>query len=601
MTTTLQSELSTVPPGPKLGGRPGLRWIKPILLLAVFLAFARICDHQFLGWDDDSTIQFNPRISEPSLQNVLYYWTHPHMDLYVPVTYTIWSAVASADRAFTGRGLEGPLDPTWFHVVSVVAHLINTLLVYELLRRLIRRPWPAAAGALLFGLHPVQVEAVAWASGLKDVLCATFSLVALIEYVKAAEPPQTGQRKRLHYVMGMTAMLLGTLCKPTAVVTPMLAIILDLLILRRPLRKAIKAAAPWFAIAVPCLIWTKLCQPAGNFAVPAIWQRPLIAADAMAFYLCKLAAPIHLTFDYGRDPITAIAKGWVYWTWLLPATVAALIVLHRDRARVLAAAGLLLIAGVAPVLGLVPFDFQMTSTVADHYLYLAMLGPALAAAWALGSWRLSVRWPGRGAAVVVLGLLAGRTIHQAGYWRDSRTFFAHGLDLRADSWTSCNGLAVAAHNEAIELAQRARRTAEQGGNPTADRAAADVRFAEAMNLYRWTLQLKPGSVTTRHSYAMILMHFGRWSEAAKEFAEVVHRRDLLPRRAREQFFVDSDLLGQALYRGGRPAEAAEAFRAALRLQPPPPGAAEHLRAAEAAPTKTPGLPQPPPAVAGSDP
>src|SRR5581483_2130980 len=105
--------------------------------------------------------------------------------------------------------------------------------VFELLLRLIAAPWPAALGALLFALHPVQVESVAWASGTKDVLCGLFSVAALLEYANftaacglASVSPGAQQllsRKRLHYTLATLCFILAALSKPTAIVVPLLA------------------------------------------------------------------------------------------------------------------------------------------------------------------------------------------------------------------------------------------------------------------------------------------------------------------------------------------------------------------------------------------
>src|SRR5207302_490970 len=127
-----------------------------------------------------------------------------------------------------------------------------------------------------------------------------------------------------------------------------------------------------------------------------------IAGDALAFYLYKFVCPTALTLDYARKPAWMINHVWFYWTWLAPAGAAAAIRLWRPGRRWLGAAALLLLAGLLPVLGLVPFEFQGYSTVADHYMYLAMLGPSLAGAWLLA------RYPGptgAGIAAVVLGML----------------------------------------------------------------------------------------------------------------------------------------------------------------------------------------------------
>lgn len=559
------------------------RWIPLIVLAAALLIFAPICRHAFVSWDDDYTIESNVRMQHPSMENLLHYWRHAFMDLYVPATYTIWTGVAYVSKLVT-RG--GAPDPRIFHAASVLVHALNAVLVYLLLRRMLKTAWPAAAGAMLFALHPVQVETVAWASGFKDLLCAMFCLIALNQYVTAVqptaanEPQRTDSRRCLHHAIGLLAMLLAMLSKPTAMITPLLAVVIDLLILRRPWRRVLLSTLPYFLLAIPCVVWTKLCQPASYLRQVPVWQRPLIAADALAFYLYKLLLPVRLTYDYGRSPWAIFQKHWAWFTWLAPAAVIAGLIVYRKRAGVLAAAALLLVIGVLPVLGLTTFDFEMISTVSDHYLYLAMLGPALAAAWALTRLPATNRWPAL-AACGALALCALRATDQMRYWQDSRTFFGHTLEVNPRSWSAWYGLAYLNHMEGRALATRATADAGQGFDATAERAAANGYLQQAMECYRHAVELNDFDLAAHHGYGAMLMYFGRYDDAGRQFVEVLRRRNSLAPSVRPSYYADTDFLGQCLFFVGRTDDAAAVFRDAMALRPAPVDAALHLRAAEA--------------------
>src|SRR5258706_771380 len=119
-------------------------------------------------------------------------------------------------------GEAGPLPAGLFHAASLLFHILTSLVVFALLRRLVVNPTAVLFGALLFALHPVQVETVAWASGLKDVLCGFLILTAVWQYLRfaSAQPP----RPRLPYVLAPAAFVLAILAKPTAMVTPLLAL-----------------------------------------------------------------------------------------------------------------------------------------------------------------------------------------------------------------------------------------------------------------------------------------------------------------------------------------------------------------------------------------
>lgn len=567
------------------------KWLPVLLIVAATLAaFAPVVRHEFVAWDDDFTLQLNPRMRNPSVENMAYYWRHSFMDLYVPVTYTVWSGLAFVAKAIGTPGPDGSPDPRIFHAASILVHAINATLVFWLLRRFLKKPWPAAAGALLFALHPLQVEAVAWASGLKDLLCATFCLTAVAQYVQSVQPAESGEaerspaRRRVHYALSLAAMALGMLSKPGAIIVPALIVVIDLLMLGRPWRRVLASAAPFVLLAVPCIVWTRICQPSDYLRYVPLWKRPLVAADALAFYLYKLLVPARQAFDYGRSPWAIFEKHYGWFTWVVPATIAVALFVRRRTATTLVAAALLTVIGVAPVLGFNSFDFEMISTVADHYFYLAMLGPALAAAWAVDRWMAHVGADAQRRPAVLCGLIlclfAARTLDQERHWRDSREFFTHTLAVNPDSWSSWFGLGYINHTEGRELLVKATAEAKAGNDPTVDQLEGKAMLADAMECYRRTVLLSDYNVAAYHGYGAMLMFFGRFDEAADEFRQVLGRRNHLRPIVRSKYYDDTDLLGQCLMACGKPDEAVLAFRAATRLDPPPAEAAAHLRAAE---------------------
>jgi Flp pilus assembly protein TadD len=469
------------------------------------------------------------------------YWREPYMDLYVPVTYMVWGVVAGVSYGDVG------LDPRVFHTFNVLLHAGNAALVFLLLRRLLgdARTWAAAAGAALFAVHPVQVEPVGWVSGMKDLLCGTFTLVSLWAYVvfaqaSAAEGASETQRGRRwwYYGLGIFAFVLAMLSKPTAVVTPVMAAAIDVLVLRRRGRDVAVSIAPWLVLAVPCVVWTKHFQAAEHVAdeVPPIWQRVLVATDALAFYLGKLVFPWRLAIDYGRKPLVAVGKGWVYYTWLAPAACAAALLLARRRVSPAVAAGVVLAGlGLLPVLGIVPFDFQAYSTVADHYLYLPMAGLALAAAALLGRWP-AARW-GPAAAAVLL-VLTARSMAQAGHWHDNVTLFRHALDVNPYSGPMNKSLAAALR--------------ERG------------ELGEALAAAQRAVELDPGDPRSRITLGSVLAASGRLPQAEATFRGAL---GMVPTRDKEvQAFALGQLAG-VVAQQGRVEEGQALARQALQLHP----------------------------------
>jgi len=588
----------TPEPAAYASARPAIRirWA-PVLVFAVVLAaFAPICRHEFVAWDDDRTIQHNPRIQSPSFGNAAYYWLHQHLGLYIPVTYSVWSAVASLAQVRDPDVDPGTLDPRFFHAASVAIHGIGALLVFAILQRLMRRPWAAAGGALLFALHPIQVEAVAWTSGLKDVLAGAFTFLSLWQYLLACAPVKTrttqSRRTASHYALALVAMLLGMLSKPAAVVTPLLLVIIDRLILQRPWRRVVASTAPFLVLAIPCVVWTQICQPPTNLVHTPLWARPLIAIDALTFYLAKLLMPIHLGLDYGRNPATVLAGRWIWWFCPLAAAwpiAAGLVYRRHPAARTIAASTLLFAAALLPVLGFTPFAFQSVSTVTDHYVYVAMLGPALLTAWMLTNLQdrsqfnvLTVRRWSIAVAAIVLGALATATTVQARHWQDTRSLLSHALDVNPNSWPACTNLASLEYDEGRDLDTMAAvcEISARRDDAAAARVQSEQRLRDAEALFTRALEIYPDNIAARHTRGVLRMHFHRPAEAVADFQQAIVLRQRLAPDDQPAFFQDDDLLGLVLLDAHRPAEAASAFRRALALHPPPPQTAEHLRMAD---------------------
>jgi protein O-mannosyl-transferase len=595
------------------------------LIVAVAAVFGQVAGHELLSWDDVQHIVQNPNVYPPSWAGLRRIWTEPYWGLYAPVSYT-WFAAGSL---LAGRTLpDGPqrLDPAVFHLGNLLLHAASTLVVFVLLGRLVgvgggrgveeergrwgdketrrwgegererggmgemggaakprvvpgpRPPTPgslplaAGAGALLFALHPVQVESVAWVSEARGLLCGLGSLVALWQYVAFW---QAGSRRAamLHYLAATAAFALALLSKPAAVAVPLMAGVLVVGWLGLPgrnrrdaedaehgakawnnrrgaedaedgrdargaacagggegwetVRAAVWSLGPWLVLAALMAVITKWQQPDAAMAVvPPLWARPLVAGDALMFYFYKLAAPWGLCPDYGRSPTWLLAQSWCYAAWLVPAAFLAALGCLRNRRVWLVAAGLS-VAWLLPVLGLVPFDFQRISTVADRYLYLALLGPALALSWALQS---GVR--GRASGVgeplaasqpppkprnpqipkslarlltaALLLLLGALSFRQTAYWEDDLTLFAHTLSVNPNS-------VMANHNAGYALAERGM-------------------YEQAREYYLKALEIDPSHAETHLSLAIALDELGYRQQAERHLGEAFRLRPDWERR-----------------------------------------------------------------------
>ncbi|HEY8926076.1 MAG TPA: tetratricopeptide repeat protein [Polyangia bacterium] len=422
-----------------------------IVTVFVLAVFGGVLANGFVNIDDDVNIFANPHFHPPSWAGLSRLWHAPYFGLYIPVTYTVWGALV----ALSLRGGRVPALP--FHALNLALHVANACLVLFLLRRILggdftrrlpaghaptaRRLWVAALlGALAFASHPVQVEPVAWVTGFKDVGAAFWSLLAL----SLLPSSQDARKKALRYGAATVAFAVALLSKPTSMVIIPVAALLELSREGRMTWGTARRLGPWLLVAAGIAMATMHMETPNAEVVVPLGQRPLVALDTLAFYLGKLAWPAHLSVQYGRTPQVALREP-LHLHALLGgvALVLALLALRRRPPLLLAAA--IFVACLAPVLGLVPFLFQVFSTVTDRYLYLSLFGVGLAMAW------LGLRGP---RPLVICGFLliaawGVRSAWQVPHWKNGRTLNANLLAIDPQ-----NGIASAMFGEFMLMEER---------------------------------------------------------------------------------------------------------------------------------------------------
>lgn len=521
------------------------------MLFVVAMVYGQVLGFHFLPfWDDDTNIHRNPLYAPLSWGSIATFWKGPFQQLYIPVTYSVWGGLVALSRILAGTSISfGPINAVLFHGTNLLIHLLSTAMVFLILRRMLgafystspyTRPssrivLASAAGALVFGLHPIQVETVAWVSGLRDLLGGAFSLASLTLFLSWIERPVTDASRWSRYAGASLLLLLAFGSKPGSVVTPALAFLCGawLLLLRGRSLKTLLWLIPWFIAAVMEVIMTSKAQPAAELArtlVP-LWARPLVAFDAISFYLGKLLWPVDpwgLCADYGRSPNSMLASGTLYWSWIFPVSLSILLAsLKKLRPFLLPLA--LMIVGVLPTLGLIPFNFQVVSTVSDRYLYLGMLGPALAFALLVCMLRPDV------AAIIAFLLLPFWTVItllQLPQWAAGEYFFPSTLARNPTSWKS-------RHNYACTL-------------------DAQGKLPEALKEFVEAIRLRPSNAEAYNDLALTLLKMGRRQEAIQEFQQSLQVRATTG-AARN--------LAAALLMNNDPARAAQVYRLAMQIDP----------------------------------
>jgi protein O-mannosyl-transferase len=545
----------------------------PLLLaLLVLVVFAPLVRYEFQVWDDHDTIARNPLFNPVTGESYVRFWTTPHMDMYAPLTYTVWGLVATVARVQTADPQGITLNPMIFHGLNILLHAAAAVMVMQILRALMPGAvWAPLIGAAVWAVHPVQVEPVAWISGGKDVLSGLLGLAALWLYLLYARGVSAGdlsQRPIVWFVVATVLFVLAMLAKPSAVVLPVIAAALDVLVLRRPARQIIGPLIIWLALCVPIVVIGYITQEHARHVVSPAWFRPVVALDALAFYVRKLLIPWALVPDYGRSPLWLMNSPERYWTWVVPVVVAAACYVLRARVPALLAGFLVLVAAVSPVLGLIRFDFQIYSSVADHYLYVALLGGALVVAAVLARRDLpaepasgALRDRGLQVALVVVAVLAIRSFVQTWHWRDSPTLFSHTLAVNPHSVAGHNILGLHYAEQARVARAAADEAAMQGDAALSERVqqqAAEFDQA-ALEHYLHSLSVRPRDPVVHLNVANGYARVGQLDKAIEHYEFAIEQR---PEEARFRSAYGSTLLENGSYEA-----AVEQYNAVLELTP----------------------------------
>lgn len=545
-----------------------------VLVVCITLAvFSPAIGFGLLNWDDELNVSTNSRLRPLSLENLAWFWQgwrDPYGGLYVPVTYNLFAIEAHIAAQPATPEFPHGLDPRVFHATGIALHAFCVWLVFVLLLLIVKNDLAGAAGALFFALHPLHVEPVAWVTGTKDLLSAAFALTAVLLYLHAGDSnPSSPQKqrtiRRVIFIAGASlAYLLAIFAKPSAVVTPLLLLVIDSLVQRKVQRQTVGLVVGWSLIAVAATLVNRAAQADAPFEyVPSIFARILVAADAVTFYLYKTIIPWGYCADYTRTPQFVIQSSWRWFAWLVPVglTILSLCTSHR---RITFAAWLLFLIPLSVVWGLVPFAFQRYSTVADRYAYLALLGPALLLAYLLTQYRSGVV---RGSVVAMLTVLAGLSVVQLPHWQNDGTLWEHTIHVSPRSSLARNNLGYYLDSQGDGQAARQQYLEALKLNESNHEARTNLGnsfyregdLSAAMEQYRQVLDASPGHAEANFNLANAVRLQGQLELAAEHYSQAVESQ---PNYLKAQLSLASVLLEL-----GRLPEAAAAFRRAVDLAP----------------------------------
>ena len=601
-------------PGPRLAclaAHPG--WVGLLLAVVTLLVYYPEGRFQFVNLDDSLYVSSNSHVQKGlTLEGLGWALSTGHGGNWHPLT---WLSHMLDAQVF-GPGPAGP------HVVNLLFHLANTLLLLGLLRRLTGTLWRSAFVAALFALHPLHVESVAWVSERKDVLSAFFFMLTLWAYgcyvavqslkskVQSQEPLSgnteqaaqitfhvsrfTPHAARL-YLLSLLCFTLGLMSKPMLVTLPFVLLLLDYWPLRRmqnaecrmqnhatrntqhaslhqpavPLARLLLEKWPFLVLSVISCAVTFVAQKKGG-AVQSLSQLSLRhrienTPVAYARYLGKTLWPAGLATPYPRPDHWPLVQVLLAVALLAGLTLGAAWLSRKFR---FVGTGWFWVLGMlVPVIGLVQVGEQ---SMADRYTYLPLIGLFIILVWGAGEacdrWRLP-KVACASAAGLVLVACAVQTRHQLGYWRNSETLYRHDLAVTRNNWLACYNLGwfldEEGHlDEALAYYRQAIAIEPRNPEPLNNIGVALVakkQYAEAISYFQRALKAEPSFFEAHNNIGKALEGLEKFDEALPEYRLVLEKKP--------DHVGALNNLGNALVRKGQFADAIQYYESSLRAKP----------------------------------
>jgi tetratricopeptide (TPR) repeat protein len=538
------------------------------LIFSALLVFWQVHNFDFVNYDDKVYVSENPHVLNGlTASDAVWAFTTCYQGYWQPLT---WLSLMANSQLF------GP-GPAGFHLVNVFFHLVNTLLLFALLKKMTSAIWPSAFVAALFAIHPMHVESVVWISERKDILSTLFwflTMWAYVRYARSVAVPATA--KRVNYILALIFFALGLMAKPMLVTLPFILLLLDYWPLSRFLNSKFSILnllyekIPFFVLAAASSVVTFMTQKAGSIIVDTKTV-PLIHRAANAFlsyamYMWKLFVPQNLAVFYPYD-----AGGIAFWQvaiYLALLIVISVLVIYFGRNRKYLPVGWFWFTGaLVPVIGLVTFT---GSSYADRFTYIPYIGLFIMPAWGLPE--LLSGWPYRkiilGAAapitLIALGIFAYR---QVGVWNNSITLFSHALEVTQNNAVVHNYLGNSYFD--LKRYQDAMKFCRQAVEIMPDYAEAQYnlgnaysklgRYQDAIEAYKQAIKIKPDYIEAYNNLGNACVSMGRFQEAAEAFKQAIN--------IKPDFADAYNNLGNACLSLGRWQNAIENYKQAIHIKP----------------------------------
>ncbi len=527
-----------------------------ILALTTFAVFYQVHSFGFVNFDDPEYICDNPNIQAGiTLKTIEWAFTASYAANWHPLT---WLSHILDCQLFG-------LNPAGHHIVSLIFHLANTLLVFLIFKRMTNALWQSAFVAALFALHPLHIESVAWITERKDVLSTFFWLLTMAAYLRYVKRPNIAR-----YLLTLLVFAAGLMTKPMLVTLPFILLLLDYWPLariplgqnkkqtntslqRRIFYSLIREKIPFFALSAVSGVITFLAQRSGEATVSLdlfpLKFRIINAIISYSAYIEKMFWPVRLAFFYPHPgENVSILYAAISSVFLLTITI--VILRFSKNHRYLFTGWFWYIGTLVPVIGIVQVGSQ---AMADRYSYITLTGLFIIIAWGLPE--LLAKWlsaaPQRKIALwitslAVLSVLTVCTYFQTRYWKDSIVLCQHALEVTKDNLPAHFGITP--------------NLLKQG------------RYEEAAWHYSEAIRIKPDSPMALDGLAVALCYLGRIDEAIVYYEKAL--------KIQPRYTMAHNNLGMAFCRQGKFEQAIVHFKQALEIDPQYTDARNNLLRAE---------------------
>lgn len=525
-----------------------------VLILLTSLVYWQTTKYGFVAYDDDTYIQDNPYVQAGlTFKGTAWAFTSTQTGNWHPMTWLSHML----DVEIYG------LNPGSHHLTSLFLHLINTLLLYMILKNMTGAVWRSCFVAALFALHPLHVESVVWLSERKDLLSTFFWMLTIAGYIWYVKCPSL-----VRYLPVFLFFLLGLMAKPMLVTLPFVLLLLDVWPLGRlkswklntkcsgrntkksklPPQKNCKTdrhnafifslileKSPLFFLSAASCIVTFLVQKkagaVGSLEVFPFSVRFANAVVSYCSYIAKMLWPSNLTVFYPHPE--KIQWGFLAFSVVLLLALSTAAVHYARQKPYMLVGWLWYLGTLLPVVGLVQVGMQGR---ADRYTYIPLIGIFIIIAWAIPELTARLRYQQEllgASAIGIILLISAQTWQQAGYWKDSTTLFEHTLAITDNNYMAHN-------NYGLVLLWQGK-------------------YADAFKHINDALRIKPNYALSHYNLGFLYAKQGNINEALQHFYRAVR---LNPRNE-----VFRNGLGEAFLRQGRLDEAIKQFEASVQIKP----------------------------------